>query len=128
MAAELGGEPGPGAADGPNADDALDAGLEAAERIMSQPELAAQITPDEMADMLELVFELVALRRGEHWRLEAREKDRLAKWLHKSAERHGGLEWLARYAPDIITGALLAGAVYRRVKIDRAPAPETVGM
>jgi len=125
MAAELGGEPAPGAAD---ADDALDAGLEAAERIMSAPELAAQITPAEMADMLELVFELIALRRGDHWRLEAREKDRLATWLHKSAERHGGLEWLARYAPDVITGALLAGAVYRRVQIDRAPAPAPVGV
>jgi hypothetical protein len=124
MAAELGDRPaGAEAEGGPTADDAVDAALDAAETILAQPEVASALTADELADILELVFELVALRRGDHWRLEPREKARIAKWLHKSAERHGGLEWLARYAPDIITGALLAGAVYRRVKVDRAALP-----
>ena len=96
--------------------------LDVADKLAESPELVADLTPDDVADLLALGFDLVAERRGEHWRLQDREKERIAKWAHKAIQRHG-LEWLGQWMPDVMTGLLLLAAVVSRVQVDRELAP-----
>lgn len=88
-----------------------------------QADLLKSLTAEDVADFLELAFGLVAYRRGDHWKLSPEESKRIGAWVRKAIERHG-IEWVARWLPDIMAGALLGYAILKRVDKDRAIAAE----
>lgn len=88
-----------------------------------QADLLKSLTAEDVADFLELAFGLVAYRRGDHWKLHPEESKRIGAWVRKAIERHG-IEWVARWLPDIMAGALLGYAILKRVDRDRAIAAE----
>ena len=119
--------------DVPVGDSPADVLEQTVDAIAEHPELVAELAPEDVADLLGLAFDLVAERRGPHWRLEDKEKERIARQLQKSALVHG-MDWLGKYLPDVLAVALLAYAVLQRVQVDRdlarpIPAePATVGV
>lgn len=80
-------------------------------------QLLQELTAEDVADFLKLGFSLVAFRRGDHWVLSEQEADHIGRWVKKSIERHG-VEWVAKWLPDIMAGALLGYAIVRRVEVD----------
>lgn len=96
--------------------------LDRAERFASDPAALAKLegmTEEEIADLLELGFGLVAEFRGPHWEIHQRAARRVAKWGKKSLDRHGW-EWAAKWLPDVMAVALLAFEIGKRVREDRA--------
>jgi hypothetical protein len=96
-----------------------DAELEA-EAAQAEAELRQRLATFDREDMqaaLELVFWLVALRRGRHWELEEEEARRLATAFHRSLERHERLmRFLGRWGSDLITAGLLVGVIRKRLE------------
>lgn len=104
----------------PPMDPTEEAVLGLAEDVMESPEQIAKLTRDDVADVLTLGFGLVADRRGKHWEMPegSSERARLAKWIHKSIERHGW-DKFAEWLPDLFAVAVLGMAISRRVQKDR---------
>lgn len=81
-------------------------------------EYLATLTADDLVDLVELAFSLIALKRGEHWALAHEEGVRIGKWARKAIERHG-LAWVGKWLPDLMVSALLAYAILKRVERDK---------
>jgi hypothetical protein len=83
-------------------------------------ELAAleSLTADDIADLCELSFGLVADIRGKHWELNPRSAQRLAKWFKRSLDRHGW-QWAAKWLPDVVALLLLGFEVWKRWEQDK---------
>lgn len=86
-------------------------------------EYLATLTADDLVDLVELAFSLVALKRGEHWQLAHEEGVRIGKWARKAIERHG-LGWVGKWLPDVMVSALLAYQILKRVERDKELAAE----
>lgn len=84
------------------------------------------LTQEDVVDLLELAFSLVAIRRGEHWQMKPEESGRIALWVHRAVERHG-VAWVGKWLPDIMAAGLLTWAIKKRLDVDEklAPKPET---
>lgn len=80
----------------------------------------AAMTEEDIAAVVELGFGLVSEIRGPHWEIEERQSRRIAKWIRRSIERHGGVPaWLEQWLPDVMVAALLGQAIWVRVAKDR---------
>lgn len=109
------GEPG-GGAGGPTAEEQLE---EEAARVEAELKARLQgLTREDVQDVLELVFSLIALRRGPYWELSKEEAERISLWTHKAVLRHG-VEWIGRWLPDIMAAGLLVWAIRKRVELDK---------
>lgn len=80
-------------------------------------QLLTELTAEDVADFLKLGFSLVAFKRGDHWVLSDQEAEHIGRWVRKAIARHG-VEWVAKWLPDIMAGALLGYAIVRRVEVD----------
>lgn len=90
----------------------------AAAATADRAQLLAELTQEDVEDFLKLGFSLTAFRRGDHWTLSDEEAAHISKWVRKSIERHG-VEWVAKWLPDVMAGALLGYAIVRRLEIDK---------
>lgn len=110
----------PAAEPSPDPEELIDAAAEAAEELIGRPERIADLTEEELAAVIELGFGLAAEWRGPHWEIEERAARRIAKWLRRSIERHGGVPaWVVKWLPDFFVLALLGSEVWKRVGRDR---------
>ena len=104
-------------------DELVDLAVEKLDEFAKQPEeverVLALLTEQELADLLELGFGLVADQRGAHWELTGKRSLRIAKWLKLSLEKHGEvLKWIASFLPELVTALLLTYEIWTRVKRD----------
>lgn len=76
------------------------------------------LSADDIADLCELAFGLVADIRGKHWELSPRSAQRLAKWFKRSLDRHGW-QWMAKWLPDVVALLLLAFEIWKRWEQDK---------
>ena len=97
----------------PGADELLDA----ADHLAEHPEVFETLSVDDLAELLSMVFVMAAVRRGDHWKLQTAERDRLAKWFHRVLEKRG-MEWLGEWLPEIMAGSFLFYAVAKRLQLD----------
>jgi hypothetical protein len=98
----------------------IDVGTEHIERIANDPKLLEEMSEEDIAAFLELCFGLMADWRGPHWELPTKNANRLAKWIRRSIERHGGLpEWFKKYFPDLMCALLVSIEIGRRIKVDK---------
>lgn len=82
----------------------------------------AELDAETIAELLELVFWLVSLKRGAHWEMQRDESGRIAKWGEKAAKlSKAQLGFLRRWLPHIITAGLLVYAIQKRRQQDAAP-------
>jgi len=90
------------------------------QEIASDPSKLDGLTKEELADLWELVFGLVADERGAHWEVDRKRALRLGDYTRKTLDQYGGIpESWAKHIPAIILAIMLGATVYRRVKIDR---------
>lgn len=119
-AADRGDAPPAGAAERPEvhegpAEDPLE--REAAEVEAKLKARLQDLTREDVQDVLELAFSLIAIRRGRHWQLDPEESARIGLWVHKAVERHG-VAWVGKWLPDLMAAGLLVYAVRRRLDLD----------
>ncbi len=81
-----------------------------------------RFTEEELRDLFEFVFAIIALRRAIRdpvtrklvWELDPEESRRIAKWATKVANRREWLRKLAEYFPEIMLAVTLLWAGWRR--------------
>lgn len=117
-------EGGPSAAAGGTiADELVDVAAEKLEDLEKPGQferLVAQLTEEDLGDVIELGFGWVADTRGPHWEIGEKQSRRLAHWLKKSLQRHPQLlTWLGEWLPDVVCGLLLSYEIWARVRIDQ---------
>lgn len=110
----------------PKAEPGPDQGADAGEDVedlaeeLGQLDVAADLSAEEIADFFQLVFALVADKRGKHWELPDRSAARIGRWGHKVLERHPELlAWLSKNLPELVFGILLAVEIGQRYAEDR---------
>lgn len=87
---------------------------------LGELDVAADLSEEEIADFFQLVFALVADKRGKHWELPDRSAQRIGRWGHRVLERHPELlAWLAKNLPELVFGILLAVEIGQRYAEDR---------
>jgi hypothetical protein len=104
-------------------DELVDLAVEKLDEFAKRPEeverVLALLTEQELADLLELGFGLVADQRGPHWEITSKRSLRIAKWLKLSLEKHGEvLKWVASFLPELVTALLLTYEIWTRVKLE----------
>lgn len=115
--ADVGGEV-PPADESAQADAEEEKLLDLADAIAEDPgKVFADLEPEDVAEFLAMGFDIMAERRGEHWRLVEKEKARLSKHLTKVFQKYG-FDWLGKWLPEIMSAALLYAAVARRLRKD----------
>lgn len=96
--------------------------LDRAERIADGDPAALQalqdLSEEDIADIAQLVFGLVADRRGKHWELPDRSARRIGRTWKRMIDRHNW-EWIAKWLPDTVAVGLLVFEAWKRWKIDR---------
>lgn len=116
----------------PNADaeDVQHAALDHMERIAEGDKDALKalddLTEDDLADLFDLGFGLVADMRGKHWELSPRSAKRLGRCFKRTLDRHGW-EWAAKWMPDVMSALFLGFEVWKRVARDRELASAVSG-
>jgi len=110
----------------PKAEPGPDQGADAGEDVedlaeeLGQLDVAADLSEEEIADFFQLLFALIADKRGRHWELPDRSAARIGRWGHRVLERHPELlQWLAKNLPELVFGILLAVEVGQRYAEDR---------
>jgi hypothetical protein len=110
-------------------EDDAGAGVEDLAEELEHIDVAADLSEEEIAEFFELVFALIAEKRGKHWELPDRSAARLGRWGHRVLERHPELlAWLAKNLPELVFGVLLAVEIGQRYAEDRRlkPAPKEI--
>jgi hypothetical protein len=104
--------------DGPDVARTLD-------QLGENPDVLGKLTQEDVREMIALPFAIVAVQRGEHWKLpaETEEAALIGKWVWRAVERHG---WnaVASWMPDVLAVALLVNAIAKRVQLDKAKKTE----
>lgn len=101
------------------------AGADLVDDLADDPAQLETMTEGDIAATLELAFGVTADFRGRHWELPEVSARRIAKYVKRSIDRHGGVPvWMQQWWPDIIAALLLGLEVAKRVGMDRQQAAE----
>jgi len=75
------------------------------------------VPPEVLANGVEIIFDIIAKRKGEHWKLDKREKDQIGVYATKVISKWSPL-WLAKYGDEISLATVLGMAICTRMLLD----------
>ena len=105
--------------------DAIGDGLDKIGNLAESPEQLPEFTVEEIADVTQLFFDMVADIRGEHWRFPRTPALRFARWAKKCLDQLTEVPaWVLKLIPWAISTALILHAIRQRYEIDLKLAEE----